>query len=64
MELRLDGIWVCSVAALIEAVLRAVLPHPAHVLDWIIIVRDAVIVDLGNTVRKADQVREMFPPLE
>jgi hypothetical protein len=42
-------IWVCWVGALIDAVLRAVLPHPAHVLDWIIILRDTVIVDLGNT---------------
>ena len=48
LELRLDGVRVGGVAALVVAVFGAILPHPAHVLDWIVVVGDAVVVDLGD----------------
>ena len=48
LELRLDSVRVGRVAALVVAVLGAVLPHPAHVLDRVVGVRDAVVVDLGD----------------
>lgn len=37
------------VAALVEAVLAAVLPHPGHVLDRVVVVGNAVVVDLGDS---------------
>jgi hypothetical protein len=36
------------VAALVIAVIGTVLPHPAQVLDLVIVVMDAIVVDLSK----------------
>ena len=38
--------WILRIAPLVEAIFAAVLPHPTHVLDGIVVVRYTVMVNL------------------